>query len=1234
MLTSRALPFLPGARALHRYRQSLQQTLTGEVAFQLLPALRSLPLSLEPLPDPEAIHAQGAQLAICGPPASGRTLALLQVAEHWVTSRSASPLLYVSLARDDAPNLSPRAVVAGLVHRAGLPSAFGEARHPGMLLVDDWELLPADRRRIWREALTSGDGLWPALRLVIALPREEAWPTLHLLHLPGVDATRAAAWLNQLLPEQDQQLLRAALQPAGGLLEASLADIALLALTVPHAGMPTSRAELYERAFALVQPGLEREAGEQPPLRVGRALLRHYRIARGLAGSAELARLADLPPAERAAVAPLAAGLLGDPTPVLAALWQNGAPAPADLPALVACISTAPERAASWALRLIEQLAAPAASTEAQAALARLSPLLPSILASAAASDLPRARSVLDAAHRALALAPGHWLSLVDNPVAPENLRWAAADLIAREPPTAQLLATPPSAADTLSRQARAYLAAAAGPAGMALLATPPLAEGAAALLDDPAAGERRLALARAIADDAAAPEQLRALALTLAGDRALVEQVAIGGAPTLRRAALAALQNDGPEATLAALARLLANPVASDTVRREALDAAAAIARPEALGLLARAALDAQLHSAVRLHAVDLLAGCGLPGLQLLRRMLEAAGMPPVLRAAAAGHLGRLGAYEALPVLRNLLERDAPPLLRRAAATALGALGRRPDCGDQAAAALITGLRRVGVDTVLAVRITRALGHTGANAALPTLVALLKPELSELLRTAWERRAPELAHHPASRWPELELALEVRIPLMDALADGATLADQPTSVGELVTRQATHIASAAAAALATLVRARPELSPAALRALRRAATSEPRAEVARAALDALARIGDAETELAAILDDNTIAPQLRWLAVEQLSGSARARALLVRRLDEGDSFLRATIVATLGARGHQAALPAIRRLARDDAAEPQLRRAAVTALTNFSNSEASAALLAVACEAGASPELRILAATGLPRALSSEARGQLHAALRAPRLPAELSVALARALARSGDHEALPVLLRLVRSDTSAAAVASLEAIAELGDTSVEPLLVALSQSHLAPPGVRLAAVAALLRLCGTEHLTLLRDHLAAAAPPLRMQAYAALAAVGPDDPRLGEPLADGTAPLALRLQALAHLARHDPTTPALGTTLTRSDEEPQLRLAAAAALARGGDDAPALLAAVLHGAPETALAPALLRRRCITVLGDIARSSGPTADAALARLVALASAADQPEEQRHWATEVLLGT
>lgn len=1232
MLTSRALPFLPGARALHRYRQSLQQTLSGEVAFQLLPALRGLPLILEPLPDPEAIRAQDAQLAICGPPASGRTLALLQVAERWAASRSASPLLYLSLARDDAPNLSPRAVVAGLVHRAGLPPTFGEARHPGILLVDDWELLPADRRRTWQDTLA--DSPWPALRIVVALPSEEAWPGLRTLHLPGADEARAATWLSQLLPKHDQQLLRAALPPeGGGPLQPSLADVALLALTVPRFGMPASRAELYERAFALIQPGLERAASDQPPIRVGRALLRHYRIARGFAGSAELARLADLPPAERAAVAPLAAELLGDPTPVLAALWRDGPSQPADLPALVACISTAPERAASWALRLIEHLATPTASAEARAALARLSPVLPRILAGAAASDLPRARAALGATQRALALAPGHWLSLVDHPAAPDALRWAAADLIAQEPPAAQALATPPGDADTLSLQARAYLAVTVGPAGVALLATPPLADGAAALLNDPTAGERRLALARAIADDAAAPAQLRALALRLAGDRDLIEQVAIDGTPALRRAALAALQADGPAPTLAALARLLATPAASDTVRREALDAAAATAQPEAPGLLARAALDGQLHSAVRLHAVDLLAGCGRPGLQLLRRMLEAAGLPPVLRAAAAGHLGRLGVSEALPALRNLLEQGAPPLLRRAAATAIGALGRHPDRGDQAAAALITGLRRVGVDTALALRITYALGHSGANAALPTLVALLKPELTELLRAAWERRAPELARQSAARWPTLDLAPEVRIALMDSLASGETLADQPTSLGELVTRQATRIAIAAAAALATLVRARPELCPAALRALRRAATSDPRAEVARAALDALAQIGDPQAELAAILDDASIAPQLRWLAVEQLSSSARACALLARRLDEGDSFLRATIVASLGARGHQAALPAIRRLARDDAAEPQLRRAAVTALTNFSNPEASAALLAVAIEASASPELRILAASGLPHALSPEARAQLHAALRVPRLPAELSVALARTLARSGDHEALPVLLRLAQNDTSAAAVASLEAIADLGDTSVEPLLVALSQSHLAPPGVRLAAVAALLRLCGTDHLPLLRDYLAAAQPPLRMQAYATLAAVCPDDPRLGEPLADRTAPLALRLQALDHLARHDPATPALGATLTRSDEEPQLRLAAAAALAQGGEDAPALLAAVLSATPESAPAPALLRRRCIVVLGELARSGGPTADAALARLAALAGEADQPEEQRHWAMEVLLG-
>ncbi|MCX7792542.1 MAG: HEAT repeat domain-containing protein, partial [Chloroflexaceae bacterium] len=1088
---------------------------------------------------------------------------------------------------------------------------------------------PADRRLAWRAFLTTTAREWRALRVIVALPEGERWTDFRPLNICG-DAEIQAAWLRHLLPAEAPGPLLAVLRAGSGVAPIRLADVALLALTVPDHGPPASRAELYARAYELFRPGLERDEndGPSPAPALGRALLRHYQLARVFAGSAEIGGLASLPPVERIAVAPLAAGLLGTPAPVLAALWATDAPAGASLTAAVACLLEMPEQAPLWGLQLVEHLARPEANAEERAALVALAPALPRVLA--VSREVERASAALRAADAALPPVAGRWLPLVDAPAAPAALRWAAADLLAGQALDRGLVTMVPEAPDPLALQARAFLAVTAVADGTALLATPPLRAGAVALLGDPSAGERRLVIARAILANEELPDDLRALALI--GDRAVLEQALCSPVAVLRRAALAALRDDDPAMALATLERALNHPEATVVTRGEALDTLAALEHPGATLLLIRTLLDAQLPLATRLQAPGLLASRGQTGIQVLRQALGASRLPLALRAAAAAHLGRLEDVGALPLLRNLLESDAPPLLRRSAAEALGALGRRAERAEQVAAALITGLRRAGVDTMLIVTIARGLGRSGANAALPPLRSLLGPGLADVLRAAWERRVPELASRPARDWPALTLPAETRVALMDALAEGETLADQPSSLAECCARQAERIAEAAALALGDLAHARPDLRPAVRAALRQTAIADTRAAVVRAALDSLAAWSDPAEELEALLDDATVTPPVKWLALERLGRLAPAREALTRRLNSGDPFLRAAMVTLLATEGHEAALPAIRRLARDPASDPHLRRAAIAALGRFPAAEVSATLVALAADASVPTDIRALAAATLPATLSTDERAALYRALRMARQPEEVDVALARALARAGEREALPILLRLARSEAGAAAIASLEALAEAGDDSIEPVLVAVSQSHLATPAVRLAAVAGLLRLCGPAHLTLLREYLTSASAPLRLRAYAVLAATCPDDPRLGEPLSDPTAPLALRLQALEHLAARDPAAPALEAALTRPDEEPQIRLAAAVALTRGAPTAPEALVAVLANEHDQPPAPPLLRRRCIATLAALARGNVAAAPAALERLSALAEAPDQPAEQRHWAGEALI--
>jgi hypothetical protein len=910
MPTTTALPFLPGRRALRRYSDGLAARIAAEPAIRLLDRLLSLPLDVPPLPDPVATLALGRAIALCGPPAGGRTLALLQTAARWTTEGGDAPVLYLPLTEHDAPNLSPRAIIANTIHRAGLPAAYAEGGRSGLLLIDDWELLSADRRALWQSFLWSASERWTAFRVVAALPPETEWPGFMPITVAPPNAEQPGTWLAHLLPDQDCATILAALnhEPLA-FLRTSLADLVLLALVYPLSGLPESRARLYEQAYALVRPLLDDErswttvdgadtAAEHnaeldaasPPagvgpvstVHIGRALLRHYRLARGLAGGADLVTLSDLAAAERVAVAPLAAGLLDDPTPVIESLWAADDD-PANLRALAACTREAPARTPGLGLRLVERLAMPDASPESQALLHSLSPVLPALLKAASRFDETRAAAALPTLAAALPAAYEPWLRLCDDVQVPPVLRWAAADCLANAPPeVAELIAVVADAPPEVLVP-RVYIAAVSGPEGRAALAASTLRAGLMALFLDPHAGERRATVARALVHDPHVPEAIQSLALGHVADSEVVERAAGTGSPMLRRAALSALAVD-PDDALVALRRTLAQPEASTPARYEILDTIATLPRPDATGVLARVALDPALPLTTRLHATDLLSGRGGSSI-LLRRMLITDRLPLALRCAAAGHLGRLGVGEALPDLAALLAAPNEPLLRRVAATALGALAQRPRLSERAASALVAGMRRAATDVTVGERIIRALGTSGAPTALPTLTSLLAPGLTELIKATWLRNAPLLERTPAFAWPGLDLALPIRLALLDALADGGTLADPPSRLTELAVRHTTRLAVAAARALADLA-VRPSLRNGALTALRGAACDSKRPELARAALEALVQIGDPAGELATILDGPGVSSETRWLAVEVLATDSAALELLRRRLE------------------------------------------------------------------------------------------------------------------------------------------------------------------------------------------------------------------------------------------------------------------------------------------------------------------------------------------------------------
>lgn len=1248
MLSFSQLPFLPRKRVAQRYRTRLRTQLAHEPVSQLLGQLLDLPLGLAPLPDATAIRQNQGSLALYGPPASGRSLALMQTLVHWAQSNDDAPTLYVPLNEVDVASRSPHDVLVALISQAGLPVDYARGQKPGVLLVDNWELLPPVRREIWRQFLLNTAAHWSALRFVVALPPDEAWSILDTLRIAKPTAADAVALLTHLLPEHASGLPLVDLKAMPGFdPQPSLADLALLALTYPLGGLPSSRAQLYAHAFALLQPLIEEQrllaqadpSETQPNLRsrlcwsgltIGRALLRHYRLARGFAGGDDLEALVDLPLHEQMVVAPLTLGLLNDSSRLLALLWQH-APDEVRLRVLVACARAHPDCAPEYGLRLVEHLLDPALPASTRSLLHELVPVLPALLAAASHVDELRTLTLLNHVARTLPHARQLWLALIDQPQTTASLRWTVVDSLAVAPPDLMQLQAVPTHAAVPALTARAYLAAVGMPEARALLAKQPLRRAVEHLLADQTAGERRSAVAALLLADASLPADLRALALVVVDSPPMVERAAYDADAAVRQAALTVLAQAKPAIALAAFGRILSQPEAEAALLCATLDAVATIAHQGAIALLIRATVANQLTLDLRLQALAHVALRSSGDATVLRRLLATTALPVALRAAVAGHLGRQGVAAALPELAQFLSGPAAPLLRRAAARALGALAQRPTCCDAAAEALVVGLRRNASDPRLGEIIIHALGQSSSPVALEALRAMLNPHIVPLLRQAWLRAVPAIIDSPGSLWTQLDLPEHVQINLFDTLAEGQTMADPPSRLQELAERHAIRLACAAASALVqlgTVVQLREPV----LAMLRQALAHELRNEVARALLRALGHLSDPGSELSRLLDNPTVSLDLRWLALETLGSDYRSREVLHERLALGcdEPLLHVQLVATLAHHTDTTALPLLRRLARDPSGDLQLRMTTVSALARLADPEAYALLVVIAADESAPVALRRSAATLLPPTLSAEAEVMLRQALRAERMPPLLQTDLQCALARAGDSAALGYLLRTVQSEESIEALACIEELADLQDRNSTPLLVRVSQSPTTPPNVRLAAVIALLRIEGEAYLTLLYEYLEASTPPLRFQAYSALADLHPDDPRLSRPLTDPSDPLALRLEMLEHIGRKAPDTPIVGQLVAASDEVDQLRLAAAEIL-REARTLAAITSLATVLAPTSNAAP-LLRRRCAAVLGHIAHSKHPHSQVACNWLAIQALAANQHPLNRHWAAEFLV--
>jgi hypothetical protein len=1231
MLTPRSLPFFQGGRILRRVRSEIQRRLQAEPALRLQPGLSDLLMTSQLLVDPAAILAQPGGVALCGPPCSGRSLILLQIQARWAVAGTGAPVITLSLATDDAPNLSPRAVVAGAIHRAGLPTAYVEGGRPMLLLLDDWEDLPADRRALWRSYVFAAAG-WVAARVVIGLPSDERWPGMTCIDLAPPDDDTLAAWLGQLLPGHDPAPIIAALQhePLASL-RASTGDLLLLTLIYPIAELPGSRAQLYEQAYALARPVLDETNGQ---LAVGRAALRHYRLARSLAGGADLAALTSLPDREIAAVAPLAAGLLGDPRPVLNLLWGDGSPDPTCLRGLVACLRERPTAAPEQHLRLIVHLA----SRNLRDLLTLAAPALPEVFVAVARDDAGQAISAL----RALT---ARWqgteiesllLDLIDSPSAAEPLRWAATDLLAARPEAPPDLANLPANPDPLARAARAYVITLAAPDWRARLCDPDLRPGLDALIAGVGGATRRAAVVAALAADQACPSELRVLALsgatTHSEGSSLLQRALADRDQSLRHSAMNAILAWPPDQALRLIGAVLAEVQTDDPILYDLLSIASQLPQREATGLIARCALREQSGLELRIAALRMLS-LRPDGLILLPRFLAAEGMPVVLRAAAARLVGRSGLIAAIPQLRQILLGANPALLRRAAAAALADLACAPTGGEAAVSALIDTIIRPDPDATLTASVAAALGAAGSPAAIPALSVLLRPNRAAALRAGWLAALPALEGTPVALWPSIPLNPSMRAILFDAIAIGNTVDDQPSSLEELGNRQAEQLAEAAAAALADIAAQHPDLALELRSRIRQAIIATTGMRPSAGMFAALARAAgeNLSAELETILDLPSSSPALRWSALEHLGGALADASWALERLRAArdDLFIRGKLTTIIGDLGDQRAVPDLGVIVTRPDGELRMRTCAAVALGKLGGNEAIQILLAVIKASEAPTPLRVIAVQALAHPLSDVVRHSLRQiAARAESGRPELSLAIGKAMARAGEREILPLLRNAAQSELADEAISAIGSIGDLGDPGAAPLLVRISQSAVAAPGVRLAAVAALLQIDGSGQLPLLRSYLNSPITPLRLKAYQILAQINPLDPQLIGPLFDPAAPLALRLASIAYVTSQRAGQNQLATIIRHATEPIQLRLSAAEALGRSANpEAPQVLLKVL-----TYDGQLLLHRRCCVALGQLVASGGEASAAAQASLASLAQATDTLAEIRQWAAELLL--
>ncbi|MCG8348577.1 MAG: HEAT repeat domain-containing protein [Chloroflexales bacterium] len=1250
MPASSVFQFLRGGGALRRHRNVLRTRIQQEPAIQLLPKLLDLPLIPYDLSDRGILtmFAQYRYLTFRGETGSGRSLALLQTAWHWAINVDADPVLLLSLVQADIPNLPPQAILTDALHAIGLQATFentarSSKRRPWTLLLDDWELLETTRREVWRDFVLTLLQLCPEVRVALALPKDSAeWPGFQSIDLLAPDDAQLKIWLAHFLPDCDPAPICGALESPSPLapLRNRLLDLALIGLTYPSNGMPSSRLQLYESVMQLVNTitpqSMNGSAVAEPPVYViGQSMLRSFTLAHELASTGNVAGLANLDQYDRAQVAPILAEMLPDPTALYTALWGPANPTRDDLFTLGRCVQVRQAVDSDWSLRVLMALGDQPDGSPHRMLLDELVPLIPGLIATAH-FEAP-SEQIHDVLTKLAPMLRSSILStLIDTPAADPERRWVAADVLAQLSDDAarqelNIIAPP----DELSQAARGYLFALGDSEARRALATPERLGWVAALRNQHTSQLRRTRVSATLLEDPDTPVDLRTTALNLIDSTdtetslKLLAQACVDKISSVRQTALTALRQHEPRQALQVLAHVLLEANVSWAAQRHVLEHLARYPQPEAGTLLARCALAATLPLAGRLRALNLLSARRKTGPILLQRLLTVNTAHPAVRAMVVRLLGRLRQIDALAAVRQIALSSEPFFVRREAIAALGLLGQDPTGRATALAGLVALLKQHANNPDLIICTMHALGTIRAFESVPLLHDLLHLTDPETMESRWLEVAPHLAHTPADQWITSDMADETRVALLTALNRGDTPVDQPSSLNELVQMDVRRVRMAAAEALAQIgVGAAPSVQRTVRTTLLSAVRIVSAGPEVRHWLVCLSRVSNDHdlSDFAKLLGDPAIDVNVHWLLIEHLGAKPAALPLLLELLEQGalEPFIQGKLVQMLGCQRSPRVLPVLRQLAEQNDTNPHVRSHAIVALGLLSDPAVETTLLHVLMDVQVPVTVRSAAAVAMPAPLSADVCRQLRDLLQRERHSTEVMAGLLGALGRTQDREALPLMLRYTQHEHPVVAQAALDAIAASGDANIAPALVSVAQNTMLEQSVRLHAVGVLLTLSGAEYLPLLRSYLDIDISSLQLQALDYLLMVQPNDPHPLKLITDKSAPLVVRLRAVEAIADQMKDHPALYSLVLETSDSLQLRERIATLL--GQTEHKEAMRILIQCIQANNVEPRI-RQRCMESLAAQAQSLHSDTSVAQLTLSRIADDPRQPPENRSWA-------